>query len=167
MLAWKQTLPGPFFHHLCSHLVKINLHSYYTSTCVLAWNSSVKMKVVMSLLVLWLTSTLCVDSFLMLSFFSCFPRATLWLPHEGMAVFLHLHRAFVCAPFFHFPVADRGGRSPGEDLAEGDLSKENLLRVQGELRQQHEFLACSEALVQKADEGAVNMHLLLCICRCL
>lgn len=75
-----------------------------------------------------------------------------------MAVFLHLHWAFVRAPFFHFAVANFRGGSPGEDLAKGDLSKENLLRVQGELRHQHKFFTCAETLVQEAYEGAAHTH---------
>lgn len=75
-----------------------------------------------------------------------------------MAVFLHLHWAFVRAPFFHFTVANFRGGSPGEDLAKGHLSKENLLRVQGELRHQYEFFTCAETLVQEACEGAAHIH---------
>ena len=86
-------------------------------------------------------------------FVSAIPRAALRLPHAGVAVFLHLHGAPVRPPLHHLPVTRRRGRGPGEDLAEGDLSQENLLRVQRELWQQHEFLPCAETLVQKADEG--------------
>lgn len=80
-------------------------------------------------------------------------RAALWLPHEGVAVFLQLCGASVGPPLLHLPVACCGGRGPGEDVAEGDLPQEALLWVQGELRQQHQLLTGAETLVQKAHEG--------------
>lgn len=82
-------------------------------------------------------------------FLLSFPRASVRLPHGSLAVLLYLHRALVDPPLLHLPVACRRGRHPGEDLAEGDLSQKDLLRVQRELRQQVEFFACAETLDEK------------------
>lgn len=84
-------------------------------------------------------------------------RASLRLPNEGMAVFFHLHGTFVCAPLLHRSVAHWGGRATGEDLAERDLSQEDLLWIQGELQKQHQFFTNAETLVQKAAEGSPSM----------
>lgn len=121
-----------------------------------------QMDVINSVLVPWLTSML---SVIPLPFCS-FPRAALWLPHEGMAMFLHLHWALVHPPLLHLPVTHGRGRGPGEDLAERDLSKENLLWVQGELRQQQKFFTCAETLVEKADQGPVHSPLSVSIHAC-
>lgn len=96
----------------------------------------------------------------------CSSRASLRLPNEGMAVFLHLHRTFVCPPLLHCSVAHRRRRRAGEDLAEGDVSQENLLWVQGEPQQQHKFFTSAETLVQKAAEGPAHICHFLAACLC-
>lgn len=101
---------------------------------------------------IWLTSTCCCSSIFFLFFYSS--RASLRLPDEGMAVLFHLHGTFVCAPLLHCSVAHWGGRETGEDLAERDLSQENLLWIQGELQEQHKFFTSAEALVQETAEGS-------------
>ena len=66
-----------------------------------------------------------------------FLRATLWFTYEGVAVFLYLHWAFIYPPLLHLRLTrGRGGR-PAQSLAEGELSKENLLWLQREPWQQH------------------------------
>lgn len=72
-------------------------------------------------------------------------------------MFFHLHRAAFRPPLFHFSVAGCRGWETSEDLAEGDLSKEALLRFQGELQQQHQFFSGTETVVQKDDEGPARL----------
>lgn len=91
-----------------------------------------------------------------LLFFS-FSRASLWLAHGGVAVFFLLHRASFRPPFFHFTVTGGGGWERGEDLAEGHLPQEAFLRIQGDLRQQHEFLSGTETVVQKDGQGPARL----------
>lgn len=91
-----------------------------------------------------------------ISFFS-FPRASLWLAHGGVAVFFLLHRASFRPPFFHFTVTGGGGWERSEDLAEGHLPQEAFLRIQGDLRQQHQFLSGTKTVVQKDGQGPARM----------
>lgn len=77
-----------------------------------------------------------------------------------MAVFFHLHRTFVCPPLLRCSVAHPRRRRAGEGLAEGDVSQENLLWVQGEPQQQHEFFTSAETLVQKAAEGPAHIFVI-------
>lgn len=69
-----------FSHHLCSHKVKISTDFYFMSTSVLAWNFSVKIKVIISLLVPWLITAPCVVSFLIPSIFFLLPQGHFMAP---------------------------------------------------------------------------------------
>ena len=139
--------------HLLSRS-KLHIESYWEGESKLVSEiSSRQMEVIVAFLVPWLTSALGPSVLL----FLCSPRATVWLPHEGVAVFLHFHRAFVRPPLIHLPVTNCRGRRASEDLAERDLPQETLLWVQGELRQQHKFFTCAETLVQKAAEGPAHI----------
>lgn len=69
-----------FSHHLCSHKVKISTDFYFMSTSVLAWNFSVKLKVIISLLVPWLITAPCVVSFLIPSIFFLLPQGHFMAP---------------------------------------------------------------------------------------
>lgn len=88
-----------------------------------------------------------------------FLRATLWFTFEGVAVFLYLHRTIINPALLHLRLTGSRGGRPGESLAKGNLSKENLLWFQREPWQQHELLPCTETLEQEATEG-----LTLCVC---
>lgn len=69
-----------FSHHRCSHKVKISTDFYFMSTSVLAWNFSVKIKVIISLLVPWLITAPCVVSFLIPSIFFLLPQGHFMAP---------------------------------------------------------------------------------------